>query len=130
MGIKHLWDTNTCIYYLQRQLPVAAEKYIDTLLTESPPCISAITEIELLCWKNASEQDTAILHHFIHDSFVIELERAIKLKTADIRKQYKIKLPDAIIAATAVIYDLTLVTHNVRDFTSIPGLIVEDPWTK
>ncbi len=46
-----------------------------------------------------------------------ELERPIKLKTADIRKQHKIKLPDAIIAATAIIYDLILNTRNTKEFS-------------
>jgi len=53
-----------------------------------------------------------VLHNFINDALVIELEQPIKLKAADIRKIHKIKLPDAIIAATALIYNLTLVTRN------------------
>jgi hypothetical protein len=48
MGIKYLWDTNTAIYYLQQQFPTSAEKFIDDLLKEESPVISAITEIELL----------------------------------------------------------------------------------
>jgi hypothetical protein len=58
----------------------------------------------------------------------IELERPIKLKTADIRKQYKLKLPDAIIAATDLIYDLTLITRNTKDFQNIPGIATVNPW--
>ena len=48
MGVKYLWDTNIAIYFLQQQFPPDAEKLIDDLLKESLPCISAITEIELL----------------------------------------------------------------------------------
>jgi predicted nucleic acid-binding protein len=121
MGIKYLWDTNTVIYYLQEQFSPSAEKFIDELLSDSRPAISAITEIELLCWKTSSNQDLELIHKFVNDSLVIELERPIKLKTADIRKQHKIKLPDAIIAATASIYDLTLLTRNTRDFHGISG---------
>jgi hypothetical protein len=43
MGIKYLWDTNTTIYYLQQQFPPMAEKFVDELLEEGKPCISAIT---------------------------------------------------------------------------------------
>lgn len=68
--------------------------------------------------------------NFISDTRVIELEQAIKLKTADIRKQHKIKLPDAIIAATAVIYDLTLISHNTKDFQDIAGMATYNPWEK
>ncbi len=128
MGVKYLWDTNTAIYYLQQQFPAEAEKLVDDLLKESQPCISAITEIELLCWNTPTQKDTEVINNFINDAIVIELERAIKLKTADIRKRHKIKLPDAIIAATAVINDYTLLTHNTRDFKNIERLKVIDPW--
>jgi len=128
MGIKYLWDTNTAIYYLQQQFSPAAEKFMDDLLKEEQPVISAITEIELLCWKTATEKDLEVLHNFINDALVIELEQSIKLKTADIRKNNKIKLPDAIIAATALIYDFTLVTRNTADFKNIQGIKIINPW--
>jgi len=92
----------------------------------STATVSAITEIELYCWKTSDEKDMDVLHNFINDALVIELERPIKLKTADIRKQHKIKLPDAIIAATAIVYDLTLITHNISDFKNILDLQVID----
>jgi predicted nucleic acid-binding protein len=126
MGLRYLWDTNTAIYYLQQQYPIAAEKFIDNLLQYQIPIISAITEIELLCWKAATEKDIEVLHSFINDALVIELEQPIKLRTADIRKQYNIKLPDAIIAATALVYNLTLITRNSSDFKNIEGLQVID----
>lgn len=130
MGIKYLWDTNTAIYYLQQQFPASAEKFMDELLKEKQPVLSAITEIELLCWKTATEKDLEVLQNFIHDALVIELEQPIKLKTADIRKAYRIKLPDAIIAATAIVYDLILLTRNTSDFSSIPELNTTNPWEK
>lgn len=128
--MKHLWDTNIAIYYLQQQFPPQAEKFIDDSLREAQPCISAITEIELLCWKTATEKDRDAIQGFIGDALVIELERPIKLKTADIRRQHKIKLPDAIIAATALVYELTLITRNTKDFEHIPGLAIIHPWEK
>lgn len=75
---------------------------MDDILKKNQPAISAITEIELLCWKTNTEKDLKVLQHFIQDALVIELEPSIKLKTADLRKVYRIKLPDAIIAATAL----------------------------
>jgi predicted nucleic acid-binding protein len=128
MGIKYLWDTNTVIYYLQQQFPAQAEKFMDNLLREAPACISSITEIELLCWTTATEKDMKVLNDFISDTLVVELERVIKLKAADIRKQYKLKLPDAIITATALVYELTLITRNTSDFENISGLLIMNPW--
>lgn len=128
MGIKYLWDTNTAIYYLNQQFPPSAEKFMDRTLKDSIPAISVITEIELLCWKASSEKDLKILHDFVGDAMVFELEKDIKLKTANIRKTHKIKLPDAIIAATALTYDFTLLTRNVKDFKNISDLKVINPY--
>ena len=130
MGIKYLWDTNTAIYYLQRQFPLSAEQYMDGILKEFQPCISAITEIELLCWKTASKEDLDVLQSFIADSIVFELEKDTKAKTVEIRKNHKIKLPDAIIAATAIVNGLTLLTRNVSDFQAISDLSFINPWDK
>ncbi|MEX2569222.1 MAG: type II toxin-antitoxin system VapC family toxin [Cyclobacteriaceae bacterium] len=127
MGIKYLWDTNTAIYYLQQQFPPQAEQFIDSTIEESKPAISAITEIELLCWKTPTDKDLEVLYSFIDDALVFELEKDIKLKTAEIRKAHKIKLPDAIISATALAYDLTLLTRNVSDFNNIDGLNLINP---
>jgi predicted nucleic acid-binding protein len=59
---------------------------------------------------------------------VIELEQPIKLKTAELRKTHKIKLPDAIIAGTALTYNLTLITRNISDFKNMEGLKVVNPF--
>jgi predicted nucleic acid-binding protein len=128
MGISYLWDTNTVIYYLQQQFPLEAEKFIDRLTKDSFPCISAITEIELLCWRTSNENDLELLRSFVNDAVVIELEKPIKLKTAEIRRLHRLKLPDAIIAATALVYDLELLTHNTKDFIDIEHLRIRDPW--
>ncbi len=128
MGINYLWDTNTAIYFLQQQFPINAEKYIDSILQTNIPVISAITEMELLCWKTASENDLKVLNNFIQDATVIELEQEIKSKTAEIRKANKIKLPDSIIAATAIVYNLTIITRNTADFKNIDGLITINPF--
>ena len=128
MGLKYIWDTNTVIYYLQQQFPSSSELLMDKFANEAQPVISAITEIELLCWKTSNDKDLDILQNFISDSIVIELEQPIKFKTADIRKTYRIKLPDAIIAATAIVYNLTLITRNHTDFKNIYGIKLINPW--
>lgn len=130
MGMKYLWDTNTAIYYLQQQFPPNGEKFIDDLLNNGQPVISAITEIKLLCWKTATEEDLKVLQGFIHDTVVIELEQPIKIKAAEIRKAVRLKLPDAIIAATALVYGFTLLSRNLSDFGNIDGLKIINPWDK
>lgn len=81
-----------------------------------------------MCWKTATEKDLIVLNNFINDALVIELEQTIKFKTVEIRKARRIKLPDAIIAATAVVYNLTLLSRNLSDFASINGLKIINPW--
>ncbi len=130
MGVKYLWDTNTAIYYLQQQFPAEAEKLIDDLIQDEQVIISAITEIELLCWKTTDQRDLDILNNFINDALIIELEQPIKLKTAEIRKAYRIKLLDSIIAATALVYNLTILTRNVSDFSKIDGIKIINTWDK
>jgi len=126
--MKYIWDTNIAIYYLQQQLPETAELFIDKSLKNDLPFISAMTEIELLCWKNLTEQQTAIINKFIAGCTVIDLENSVKLQTVGIRKIHKIKLPDAIIAASALVYDLTLLTRNLKDFKDIENLKLFNPW--
>ena len=128
MGITYLWDTNIVIYYLQQQFPPSAEKFMDQILETAIPSLSAIVEIELLCWNPEKEEDLEVVKNFINDAQVFELEQNIKLKAVEIRKQHKIKLPDAIIAATALYYNLTLLTRNVNDFKDIQGLDYMNPF--
>ena len=130
MGINYLWDTNMVIYFLQQQFPPATEKFIDNVLKSSAIGISVITEIELLCWKTATEKDLDVIQRFIAEVSVFELDQEIKLTTASIRRKNKIKLPDAIIAATALRHELTLLTRNSRDFAAIAKLNLIDPFTE
>lgn len=66
-----------------------------------------------------NEKDILAIKDFVNNALVIELEPPIKYKTAEIRKQHKIKLPDAIIAATTIIHSLTLITRNIKVLKAI-----------
>ena len=100
------------IYYLQKAFTEEGQELMSGIINSYQPPISAITEIELLSWKTASDNDIFILNSFISDSIIFELEATIKLKTIEIRKVYGLKLPDAIIAATAIIMDLILINSS------------------
>jgi len=130
MGLKYLWDTNTVIYYLQNQFSISGEKFIDNVVDNSQPAISVITEIELLCWKTATESDLELLQKFISNSVIYELGQDIKLKTIEIRKQSRLKLPDAIIAATASVNGLILISRNTSDFKKVTPLELLDPFSE
>ena len=124
MGKEYLIDTNSVIDYLDNKLPDNANELIDNIDSR----ISVITRMELLAWPGASEQQTLILNEFINASDIFALEEPVILKAIDIRKTHKTKLPDAIIAATALVNELTIITRNTKDFEKIEGLEVLNPY--
>lgn len=87
------------------------------------PQISIIDKIELLGFSNVPTEVIS----FTENAFIIALDDNIATETINLRKKYKIKLPDAVIAATAIVSNLTLVTSNVGDFKNIHGLAILNP---
>jgi predicted nucleic acid-binding protein len=61
-------------------------------------------------------------------AYQYQLTPAIVEKTIELRKAYKIKLPDAIIAATALVNKLTLISRDTNDFRKVKGLKVIAPY--
>ena len=124
---SYLIDTNVSIGYFGEKMPVVGLDFIDTVINLSVPQISIITTIELLGF-NSNSKEIELLKIFIENSVVFELSKEIVDATILIRKQKKIKIPDAIIAATALVFDLTLLTRNTEDFKGIAGLKIVNPW--
>jgi len=120
----YLLDTNTVIYFCNSNVPEDAKN----LLFNIDPIISVITSIELFASPKLSEKEKFTLQAFVEMATVYDhIDVAIAGKAITIRQLYKTKLPDAIIAATALVYNLTLVTHNISDFRNIKGLLLIDP---
>ncbi len=63
----------------------------------------------------------------MNDATVLDLTNNIVDTSIRIRKKHKTKLPDAIIAATAIVFELTIITHNIKDFQNITELKTIDP---
>ncbi len=126
MGKGYLIDTNVVIGYLDNKLPHEGMKVVGNII-DAKPNISVITKIEILRF-NASPEVTSILESFVKESAVFDLDSLVVNQTILICKSNRIKLPDAIIAATASVYDLILVTRNIVDFKKISGLTLLNPW--
>lgn len=124
MGTGYLLDTNTIIDFSVQRLPVESVKQLSAII-DTAPQISIINKIELLSFSIVPDQIVA----FIQSVYIIPLTDEIAAKTIDIRKIYKLKLPDAIIAATAIIFDLTLITHNISDFKRVTELNFIDSYS-
>ena len=126
MGKGYLIDSNIIIGYLDNKLPAYGMEILNTVVDDTPN-ISVITKIEILRF-NASVNVYKILEDFINQSIIFDLNDTVVSKTISICKSHRIKLPDAVIAATALVYDLSLITRNVIDFKNINGLKLLNPW--
>lgn len=128
MGTRYLLDTNTAIYFLEGALPATSLPFIQSVLDiECNLCI--ITKIELLGWQFPSAEKESNATEFINASTLYGLTDDIANQTISIRRSAKIKLPDAIIAATALVHGFELISRNETDFKKISGLVVVNPFT-
>ncbi len=106
-GIKYILDTNIVIYRVQGndiKLPRMKGKF----------AISFITELELLSYWDLSEKENERIHSFLNESIIVGYDYSIKNKAIDIRKETRIKLPDALIAAAAKVNNATLITADLE----------------
>jgi predicted nucleic acid-binding protein len=126
MGSQYLLDSNVIIGYLRGKLPDSGMKALSAIVDQIPN-ISVISQIEILRFNDSPENE-AILNNFVAKSVIHSLSPSVVLRTIALCKQSKIKLPDAIIAATALVEDLVLVTRNIDDFKNIAGLELLNPW--
>ena len=90
--------------------------------------VSPIIRIELLSFTGLSKEEEQSIEDLLSQFNTVQLLREIENQTIQIKRQYKIKLPDAIIAATAINQDAFLVTRNIGDFKGITGLKIENPF--
>ena len=65
---------------------------------------------------------------FIADSIILDITSDVILHTVNIRRNKKIKTPDAIIAATALAHGCSLITNDNKDFNKIKGLKIVNPF--
>ena len=118
-------DTNSVLDYMGNKLPENARMIIAKII-DSEINLSVINKMELLGFKQV-EQD---LLDFVESSIIYPLDDDVVERTIQIRKYNRIKLPDAIIAATALQNDLILVTNNATDFKNIKDPEIFNPYKK
>lgn len=124
---RYLIDTNVVVYFLMNDLPERGTKLLIEVM-DNIPVLSVISEIELRCWQT-DERTMQLVSDFVADSRVINIDDDIISHCVELRKAKKIKLPDAIIAATASANNMILLTNNEKDFSQISGLQIINPKT-
>lgn len=128
MGKKYLIDTNILIYYTCGFIPQNMTEKLDEIL-ESSFYISIITKIEYLGWKKFNEEQFEIAVKFIEGANLLMLDDDIIDKTIHLRRSHSIKLPDAVIAATCLANNFTLVSRNSVDFKLVSNLSLFNPFS-
>lgn len=111
MKIDFLADTNFLIN-LHEGRPFI-EPFLDYVFG-----VFFISEIELLGHKNISKKEENTLKQLLKDSFIFNFNDDLKYQTILLKQKYSIKLPDAIIASTAIIFQIPLITLD-KDFKKI-----------
>jgi predicted nucleic acid-binding protein len=122
-------DTNVVSFFFKGDTRAALYKsHLDSRLQ----IIAAQTRAELELWTllhNWGARRRTALHDYLKDFLLAEVDEAICLRWAEVqtggqRRGYPISISDAWIAATALVYNVPLVTHNPGDFKDVSGLMV------
>lgn len=121
---RYLIDNNVISRFFSNEYTQDSIQFLSQIIDQGPN-ISVITQIEALTWRSNPESE-AIIRNFITDSNIVQLNETIVARCVQLRRQRKIRTPDAIIAATAIEGNFILLTHD-SDFNGIPGLITRIP---
>jgi len=112
-GNKAIFDSNVIIYLAKREMPLSFLDQFDDV------CISVITYMEILGFPFPDQEEEKYIRDLMSVFNIIYVDQKIADIVVDIRKKKRIKLPDAIISATAISQNLQFVTRNVADFDNI-----------
>ena len=127
MGQGFLMDTNAVIDYCGGKLTAAAMQKMNQI-ADNGFYVSAVVKIEVPGF-NGPTADMQKLEGLLSLANLLYLDDEVILKTISLRKIKKMMLGDAIIASTAIVHGLPLLSRNLKDFTTIQGLMVLDPHT-
>jgi predicted nucleic acid-binding protein len=121
-----VFDSHILIYHLNDALPPSVLNQVEVWITEGS-VISVMSRIEVLGYPQTADQlqqAMRLLAYFEE----IPLHEPVVQRTITLRQQYRIRLPDALIAATALDRGFPLVTRKTQDFRTINGLILLNPF--
>lgn len=116
-GTKLLVDTNIFINL------GSGNKDVDVNLMDNTLYFSIITEIELLGYHAITESEKIFFAEVLSECIALEVSYSIRISAIELRRKYKLKTPDAIIAASAMELKIPLLTTDT-DFKKIKELNV------
>ena len=124
MVSTQLFDSSAVILYFNDAVSAESLALIAQAVAQGTAALSVITRAEVLAWPSHTPAsiEAAMLGMVSFEQFGVGA--AIADEEARIRRQHNIKLPDALIAATAIINGLAVVTANFSDFERVSDLKV------
>ncbi|PZV10777.1 MAG: VapC toxin family PIN domain ribonuclease [Leptolyngbya sp.] len=125
---RYLLDTNIFIYYFNGD-PVVQPIVEDILAGNVSGFYCPVSWVELLCYPALTEKEAEQIRAFLRSLTCVALTESILDQTAQIRRDYRTALPDALIAACALAMTSTLVTRNIQDFQKINRLSIVNPFS-
>ncbi|MCE5228741.1 type II toxin-antitoxin system VapC family toxin [bacterium] len=118
-----LIDSNIVIYSIQ-----PGHEFLDHWLARDDTSFSVITQIEVLGFPQLTDSQRTRFEDLFQAATIVQMDEAVTQECIRLRRERRIKLADAIIAATALTHRLPLVTRNVEDFAGVPGLEIINPF--
>ena len=112
-GNSALFDSNIVIYLSKREIPLTFLDQFDEHF------ISVITYMEVLGYRFRDAKEEEFIREMLGVFHILYIDQKIADMVIQIRSKVRIKLPDAIIAATAKTANLHLVTRNTEDFKKV-----------
>ena len=106
MTDRYVLDTNVVLYLLSGRLvnPLPVGEFY----------LSIISEIEMLSFSAIGQEEESRIREFLAQVTIVGLSEEVKQLTIEIRRKYRLKLPDAIVCATAIILDSDLLSNDVQ----------------
>ncbi len=118
-----LIDSNIIIYAAQLE-----HEFLREFITKNSPYVSALSYLEVLGYHKLTDNDKAYFEDFFKASEILPISQPIIDQAVKLKQIKKMSLGDAIIASTAKVYNLTLITRNIDDFSWISELKVLNPF--
>lgn len=118
-----LLDSNIIIYAAQ-----AENEFLREFIAENSPFVSALSYLEVLGYHQLNDEDKTYFQEFFNVSQILPVSQVVIEQGVKLKQIKKMSLGDAIIAGTALVYDLIVVTRNIDDFRWISELKLLNPF--
>jgi len=111
MAVTNLLDTNILLYLI-------GGKISERDIPRGNIAISFVTELEILSYPDITIEDEWKIRELLNEILIVDINEDIKKYTVDMRKGHRLKLPDAIVAGTAIFLKANLITND-REFSKV-----------